>query len=97
MRADNLATKAFIRERDAALRSLDKKKINAYLDKYGIDWKPMNDLVFWAAVHKARLSIRGLTAAEKKVSVDWLVGHGFIAKGLSMEEIVEIQAMQRMS
>lgn len=97
MRADKLGTKAFIRERDAALRSLDKKKITAYLDKYGIDWKPMNDLVFWAAVYKARLSIRDFTAAEKNVSVEWLVGHGFIAKGLSMEEIVEIHAMRRMS
>lgn len=33
----------------------------------------------------------------KKVSVDWLVDHGFIANGLSMEDIMEIHAMRRMS
>ena len=97
MKTEGVNIKAFVRERDAALRSLDKKKLIAYMDKYGIDWKPMNDLVFWAAVHKARLSAKGFTAAEKKVSVDWLVDHGFIANGLSAEEIMEIHAMRRMS
>lgn len=94
MGADKLGIKAFIRERDAALRSLDKKKITAYMDKYGIDWRPLNELVFWAGVHKARLSSKGFTAAEKRASVEWLVDHGFTAAGLDMEEIVEIQAMR---
>lgn len=94
MGANKHDMKTFVRERDAALRSLDKKKITAYMDKYGIDWRPLNELVFWAGVHKARLSSRGFTAAEKRVSVEWLVDHGFTAAGLSMEEIVEIQAMR---
>lgn len=94
MKAERFNIKAFVRERDAALRSLDKKKLTAYMDKYGIDWKPMNDLVFWAAVHKARLSVRSFTAEEKRVSAKWLEEHYFRAEGLSAEDIIKIYAQR---
>lgn len=97
MGADKLDMKKFVRERDAALRSLDKKKITAYMDKYGIDWKPMNELVFWAAVHKARMSARGFTPQEKKISAQWLTEHGFIPEGVSPEEIIQIHTRRGMS
>lgn len=94
MRKDEIDIKAFVRERDAALRSLDKKKLTAYMDKYGVDWRPMNELVFWAAVHKARLSIRSFTAEEKRVSAKWLEEHHFQVDWLSEEDIVKIYAQR---
>lgn len=94
MRKDKIAIKAFVRERDAALRSLDKTKLTAYMDKYGVDWRPMNETVFWAAVHKARLSARSFTAEEKMVSAKWLAEHRFKAEGLNAEDIIKIYAQR---
>lgn len=94
MRKDEIDIKAFVRERNAVLRSLDKKKITAYMDKYGVDWRPMNETVFWAAVHKARLSVRSFTAEEKRVSAEWLEEHYFRAEGLSAEDIIKIYAQR---
>lgn len=86
----NYDLQEFIRDRDRALRSLDKKQILAYMKKYGLKWQPGNDIVFWAAIHKARLSINTFTDEEKAFSVRWLIEHGFAPSGLRMEEIVEI-------
>ncbi len=71
---------AFVRERDEALRSLDRERIEAYMEKYHANFRPSSDLVFWAAVHKARLGITGFTPQEKAFSSDWLEKHGFRAE-----------------
>lgn len=66
----------FIRDRNEALISLDKKKIEAYCRKYGVHL-PKNEEVFWAEIHKARLQIVDITREEKIKSAEWLAKHGF--------------------
>lgn len=66
----------FKKDRDGALRSLNKQQIIAYCRKYGAHY-PENDLVFWAAVHKARIAIKNFSETEKAVSRKWLLRHGF--------------------
>lgn len=44
----------FVKERNEALFSLDRKKIEAYCAKYGdSDSANVPDVVFWAGVYKA--------------------------------------------
>jgi hypothetical protein len=61
----------FIQERNEALLSLDREKIEAYLRKYG---SPIasNDALFWASVHKARTAIPELPFEDRQKSIDWL-------------------------
>ena len=68
--------KQFIRDRDKALLSLDKEKITAYCNKYGIPI-PDREIVFWAGVHKGIVSMKSSTAEQKCNSAMWLVEHGF--------------------
>ena len=68
--------KKFIAERNAVLLSLDKQKILDYGEKYGLKF-PNSDLIFWAAVHKARLSILNFPEEEKETSRAWLIENGF--------------------
>ena len=43
----------FVKERNEALFSLDRKKIEAYLIKYGeTEFADTSDLLFWAGVYK---------------------------------------------
>lgn len=70
----------FTKERDAALLSLDKKRIEGYMRKYDVRYRPSNELVFWASVHKAILAIKSATPAQKLRSVQWLREHGFKAE-----------------
>ena len=45
---------AFVKERNEALFSLDRKKIEAYMIKYGeTEIAQTPDVVFWASVYKA--------------------------------------------
>ncbi len=74
----------FVKERDDALRSLDKRKIQKYMKKYRVNFCPRNETVFWAAVHKAIICINSATAGEKERSARWLIEHGF-SVGISME------------
>lgn len=70
----------FVKERNEALFSLDRKKIEAYCAKYGdIDSANVPDVVFWAGVYKAICEIKN--APEKKVQIarTWLKAHGFSA------------------
>jgi hypothetical protein len=58
----------FKRERNEALLSLDRAKIEAHMKKYAASI-PKNDDVFWAGVHKARTAIPSLAdsrAAEEQ-------------------------------
>lgn len=66
----------FVQERNAALLSLNKEKILAYCRKYQVRL-PGDGKVFWAAVHKARMGIKGFPEAEKQISRQWLNEHGF--------------------
>ena len=75
--------KQFLRDRDNALLSLDKEKIVAYCNKYGVPI-PDNELVFWAGVHKGIIAMNASTAEQKRNSAMWLVEHGF-KPGFSME------------
>ena len=68
----------FVKERNEALFSLDRKKIEAYLIKYGeteVLHEP--DVIFWVGVFKA---ICGVKEAPKDI-VDkahvWLKEHGY--------------------
>lgn len=90
----------FAKERDAALLSLNKKKIEGYMRKYDVHYHPSNELVFWASVHKAILAIKSATPAQKLRSAQWLREHGFKADNPLVrtvpghEELTEEQQQQ---
>lgn len=67
--------RAFRKQRNAALRSLDRKKILAFAKRWGTKL-PSSDRAFWLGVHKARVSCEDLTHEERKISLDWLREHG---------------------
>ena len=69
--------KASVRERDAALLSLDKDAIIRYFKKYDVPYSTSDDIVFWAAVHKARLQIEKMPDEAKEISRQWLNDNGF--------------------
>jgi len=66
----------FVKDRDAAFRSLDMYTIVKYMAKYRMPF-PSSELVFWAMIHKARLDITTFTVDEKIESCQWLMEHGF--------------------
>lgn len=50
---------AFVKERNEALFSLDRKKIEAYMIKYGeTEIAQTPDVVFWASVYKAICGVK---------------------------------------
>lgn len=63
--------KEFTDERDAALLSLDKDKIVAHMKKWKIPF-PDDDLVFWIAIHKARVALLTLPSEAVDFSLQWL-------------------------
>ena len=70
----------FIKERNDALRSLDKNKILDYCNKHGMKM-PEDEELFWAGVHKAIVNIyfrsNDITMEEFDRSMEWLNKHGF--------------------
>lgn len=80
MNLSNVDMKQFCKERDEALLSLDREKIMSHSRKYGVQFNPSNELVFWASVHKAILGIRSAPLKQKTLSAAWLVEHGFKAE-----------------
>lgn len=72
--------KRFCRDRDEALRSLDKDRIYAYMKKYEVEWFPSTEEVFWAGIHKARISLNSFSEEEKEFSRNWLSKHGYQPK-----------------
>lgn len=72
------ALKNFVKERDEALLSLDKDRIQRFMKKYGIPC-PENETIFWAAVHKAIVHINAASCKQKVNSMIWLYTHGFKA------------------
>lgn len=67
--------KTFCRERDEALLSLDKKKIEQYAKKYCIEL-PKDEEAFWRGVHKAICNIKSIPFEVRQKSADWLFEHG---------------------
>lgn len=65
-----------IKDRNAALLSLDEQKIRAYSERYNITL-PDNDLDMWAGIHKARCGIRTFPPEIREASAKWLAEHGF--------------------
>lgn len=55
----------FLRARDAAILSFDRRKIEAYSNEYGIS-TPQNDKVFWMGICKAVLALSSASEFEKK-------------------------------
>ena len=67
--------KKYVNERNAALFSLDRARIEAFFEKYDFE-KPVNDTVFWAVVYKCICSI---TSAPPDIATQanaWLLEHG---------------------
>ena len=71
-----MRNKAYNKERDESLLSLDKEKILAFCAKYNL-YMPTHDISFWAGIHKAILQISSASDGQKQVSREWLLSHGF--------------------
>jgi len=68
----------FVKDRNEALFSLDRKKIEAYLIKYGeTEFVNTPDLLFWAGVYKAICGITGAPAELVEKAHGWLTENGF--------------------
>ena len=68
----------FVKDRNEALFSLDRKKIEAYLIKYGeTEFVNTPDLLFWAGVYKAICGITGAPAELVEQAHGWLTENGF--------------------
>ena len=72
------AARAFSKERNAALRSLDRSEFDHFMRKWNLP-RPKQWIgdAWLAAMHKARLHIAEFSEAEKAVSRTWLAQHGF--------------------
>ena len=71
--------KMFVKERNEALLTMDEKKLRNYIKKYSVHM-PAKKIVFWAAIHKARLTVKEIPEAEKEISRQWLRENGFRAE-----------------
>ena len=70
--------KQFVKERDAALLSLDREIIEAFAKKWQVVL-PKDSEVFWAAIHKARTGAVNLPREARLESKLWLLGKGLHA------------------
>jgi hypothetical protein len=73
MTDEEIAT--LVKERNEALFSLDRAKIERYARKYGLKL-PSSDEVFWLAVHKAICNIPSAPRELKRKSKKYLREHG---------------------
>ena len=69
----------FVRERNEALLSLDRKKIERFAKKYGIGL-PSTDEAFWRGVHKSICALTTIPWEVRQKSADWLFEHGSTPK-----------------
>ena len=65
----------FVKERNEALFSLDRERIEAYLKRRGCD-VPDNDIVFWAGVYKSICNITNAPEDLVRKAKEWLHTHG---------------------
>lgn len=66
---------SFVKERNEALFSLDRERIEAYFRKRGSEM-PKDDIAFWACVYKC---ICHITSAPEDLvckAKEWLYAHG---------------------
>lgn len=68
--------KQYIEDRDRALFSLDRRRIEAYALKYQIPM-PGDSRSFWAVVYKAILQIEGAPASLRRAAQAWLQCWGY--------------------
>ena len=69
---------SFVKERNEALFSLDRKKIEAYCAKHGDTGSADTpDLIFWAGVYKAICAIKDAPEDLVEQAHIWLSVHGF--------------------
>jgi hypothetical protein len=66
---------SFVKERNKALLSLNRKKIERFAKKYGISM-PDSEEAFWRGVHKAICNITNIPFEVRQKSADWLFEHG---------------------
>lgn len=66
----------FCRDRDEALLSLDRAKIERFMAKYGVEDETTSDEAFWRDIHKARCNNTLLPEGARKESERWLREHG---------------------
>lgn len=69
--------KQFIKDRNEALFSFDKDTIMAYMKKYHVPDMPDDDRVFWGAVAKAVVNIKGAPKNAVKRAETLLKNLGF--------------------
>lgn len=67
----------FMRQRRAALLSMDEGKIRRFLRRWSPDVDEPTGRVFWIGVHKARTAALDLPEAERVRSHQWLTAKGF--------------------
>lgn len=68
----------FIKDRNEALFSLDRKKIEAYLRKYnGSNSDHLPEKAFWAEVHRAICNIKDAPPELQEQSKKWLKKNGY--------------------
>lgn len=68
----------FVKERNEALFSLDRNRIEAYLAKHGdATSENASDMVFWAGVYKAICRIKDAPEDVLKTAYNWLNENGF--------------------
>ena len=71
-------TERFVKERNDALFSLDREKIEAYMLKYGeSEITEMPDETFWASVYKAICGIKGAPKELTQKAESWLAENGY--------------------
>ncbi len=68
--------KQFLKDRDAALLSVDENTIWNFANKYGVNM-PKEPVLFWITVHKARTGARSLPMVERVASKIALHSLGF--------------------
>jgi hypothetical protein len=66
----------FLKERDAALLSMDEATIRAYFLRWHGDAGPADPDTFWIGVHKARTASITLPMDARSESKRWLLARG---------------------
>ena len=69
--------KEFVKERDAALRTLDIDVCIAFAKKWSPDRASVTREVAEIGMHKARTAALSLTKEERQFSKDWLTERGY--------------------
>ena len=68
----------FVKERNEALFSLDRGKIEAYMKKYGQqEAEEVPDNLFWANVYQAICGIKGAPDELVSKALMWLYKNGY--------------------